>query len=270
MAINLIELVKSQLGDSVLEQLGGAVGESTEHTRSAVEAGVPTILGSIVDRVSSDPDAAGMLVNALDGVDDGIAGDFGSYIGGDTQASLQKKGGDLLGGLLGDNMGSVIDMISSFSGASKGSSSSILGMLMPLVMGVIGKQVKSQGLDLGGLVNMLGGQKDMIGAAMPSGMGDLLSKSGILSGVAGMLTGGTGKIADAASDAVSGAAKAAGDAADSATAAASKVADAASHAASSAADTAGQAASAGSSMIRRLLPIAIAVIVILLLLKYLT
>lgn len=263
MAVNLIELVQSQLGDSVLEQLGGTLGESTENTRKAVNASVPTVLGSIVDRVSSDPDAGGMLANALDSIDDSVADDFGSVLGGQQQESIQKKGGDLLGGLLGDNLGNVVDLISQFSGAGKGSSSSLLSMVMPLILGFISKQKKSQGLDTSGLVEMLGNQKDFIADSMPSGMGDLLSKSGILSGVTSMLSGPASKLEDAASDA----ADAAGNVADATRDAAARATDSAAEAATSASDAASRAASSGSSMIRRILPIAIAVIVILFLLN---
>ncbi len=307
MSVNLIELVKGQLGDTVLDQLGTMLGESVDNTRNAIDAGVPTILGSIVDKVSSDSNAGGMLSGVLDDLDDGIADDFTSFLQPDKQESLLEQGGGLLSNLLGDNMGSVIDMISKFSGIGSKSSSSLLGMVLPLVLGFISKQRSAGGLDQDGVMNLLSSQKDNISAAMPSGMTDLLGQSGIMSGLTSMLSGGVQNVVDAASDAAAGAkdtvdtaAGAVGDAAssvgeavsgaadkaadmagsakdaasdavgataDAVSGAAGAAKDAASNVASGAADAAGQAASAGGSMIRKILPIAVAVIVLLFLLK---
>ncbi len=243
MSINLIEMVRGQLGDSVIEQLGGVLGESAENTRSAIDAGVPTILGSIVDKVSSDSNAGGMLSGVLDDLDDGIADDFTSYLQPDKQESLLEKGSGLLNGLLGDNMSSVIDMISKFSGIGSKSSSSLLGMVLPLVLGFISKQRSTGGLDQDGVMNLLSSQKDHISQAMPSGMSDLLGQSGIMAGLTSMLTGGAEKVADAAGDVVDGAADMASDAAGAVGDAVSGAVDATADLAGSAKDAVGDAAS---------------------------
>ena len=239
MSVNLIELVKGQLGDTVIEQLGGMLGESTDSTRQAVDASVPTILGSIVDRVSNDSEAGGMLSNVLDNLDDGLADDFSGFLQPEKQESLLEKGSGLLSGLLGDNMTSVIDMVSKFSGVGRESSSSLMSMVMPLVLGFIGKQRSTDGLDESGVMNLLAGQKDFISDSMPSGMTDLLGASGIMSGLAGMVAG-------AATDVVGGVKDAAGSAVDAAGDAASNVVDAAADMASGAKDAAGSAVDVAS------------------------
>ena len=228
MSVNLIELVKGQLGDSVLDQIGGMLGESAENTRNAVDASVPTILGSIIDKVSNDSDAGSMLSGALDNLDDGIADDFTSFLQPDKQESLLEKGSGLLSGLLGDNMGSVVDMISKFSGIGSKSSSSLLGMVLPLVLGFIGKERSTGGLDQDGVMNLLSSQKENISQSMPSGMTDLLGQSGIMSGLTGMLSGGVQNIVESAGDVVDSATSAVSDAANSVGDAVSGVTDTAS------------------------------------------
>jgi hypothetical protein len=49
-----------------------------------------------------------------------------------------------------------------------------------MLMGMLKKKGKSDGLDIGGLVGMLIGQKDNISKAMPAGLGDSLSGMGLL------------------------------------------------------------------------------------------
>lgn len=293
MSVNLINLIKGQLGDSALEQLGGLLGESAANTKNAVDASVPTIIGSIADKVSSDSNAAGMLSSALDDLDPGMAVDFAGLLGSGNHTSVAEKGAGLLQGLFGDKLGGVADLLSQFSGIGSKSSSSLLSMVLPMVLGALNKQKRINGLDNAGVLNMLSDQKDYVSQAMPSGMSDLLSSSGLISGLSETLNSAKDAVTDAASDAVSGVADAAADVAGSATDAAStaagavtaavgdaatSAADAASNvadsavesakdAASSVADTTTQAASAGGSMIKKLLPIAAIVLLVLFVLK---
>ena len=274
MSVNLVNLIKGQLGDSALEQLGGLLGESAENTMNAVNAGVPTILGSIADKVANDAGAADRFSSELDGLDSGIATDFSALLADSNRETLAEKGTGMLEGLFGDNLGGITDLISQFSGMGSKSSSSLLSMILPIVLGAINKQKRIHGLDNAGALRLLGDQKDYISQAMPSGMSDLLSSSGLMSGLSDMISSAGSAVADAAS----GAADAASEMADSAKDAASSAADSVSDAASSAADTAGdvasgvadsanQAASAGGSMIKKYLPIAVIVLLILFILK---
>jgi hypothetical protein len=81
--------------------------------------------------------------------------------------------------------------IGKFAGIGEGTSKSMLGMLGPLVLGALGQQQRSTGLDANGLVSLLTSQKDQIAAAMPSGLADQL-------GVAGLIDGATGSARSAA------------------------------------------------------------------------
>jgi hypothetical protein len=49
-----------------------------------------------------------------------------------------------------------------------------MGLLAPVILGVIGREQRSAGLETAGLARMLMGQKDQIAAAMPVGLSDLL------------------------------------------------------------------------------------------------
>jgi hypothetical protein len=155
------------------------------------------------------------------------------------------KGTKALGGLFGDKaLGGLTDVLGRFSGLAGGSMKSLLGMLAPLVMGVLFKQKTAQGLDAGGLGRLLASQKDHIAAALPSGLGSLLSGAGLVDG----LLGGAGKAAAAAGHAAMDAGRAAGHA----TASAGR---AAGHAAAVAGRAAEQTAASGGSLAKRLLPL---------------
>ncbi|HMJ65588.1 MAG TPA: hypothetical protein VK615_09575, partial [Candidatus Binatia bacterium] len=67
--------------------------------------------------------------------------------------------------------------LSRFTGVSEASTGKLLGVLTPVVLGFLGKQQKSMGLDAGGLAHLLAGQKDNIRAAMPAGLDTALSSA---------------------------------------------------------------------------------------------
>ena len=70
-----------------------------------------------------------------------------------------------------------------FAGIDPNTSKSLLGMLGPIVAGVVGQQQRSAGLDSKGLTSLLTSQKDTIAAAMPSGFASLLGGTGLLDGL---------------------------------------------------------------------------------------
>jgi hypothetical protein len=52
-----------------------------------------------------------------------------------------------------------------------------------VVMGLIGKQIGTRGLDVGSLTSLLASQKEQIAQALPAGMGKLLDSSGLSAGL---------------------------------------------------------------------------------------
>ena len=72
----------------------------------------------------------------------------------------------------------------------EGTSKSMLSMLGPVVLGALGQQQRSTGLDASGLVSLLTSQKDQIAAAIPSGLAGQLSAAGLIAGATGGLRSG--------------------------------------------------------------------------------
>jgi len=183
MSFNIIDAVKSQLGDAVLGQLGSLIGESQDKTKTAVGATVPALLAGL-SNVASKPDGANQLFSALGKQDPGLLGNFANLLGSQGNAVAQ-QGNSLLGTLLGDNqLGSLVGVLAKFIGLGQGSTSSLIGTLAPLLLGVLSKHSQSQGLNASGLAGLLSGQKQNILGAMPAGLGSAL---GSVSGLSGFL-----------------------------------------------------------------------------------
>jgi OmpA-OmpF porin, OOP family len=222
--MNLLGLLKDNLTPEVISQAANLIGEDKDKTSSALGGILPAIMGGVMSKASNEEGASGLLSMLKDGGHDGgmlgnIAGMLG---GGDSTSSMMSAGSGIVSSLFGDKVGGLVSLLSGFAGVKDSSITSLLGMAAPMVMGMLGKQVSSQGLGASGLMDLLSSQKDHVAAAMPAGLGD---KLGGLLGMGSMFGGASG-LASAAMGAVTGSVSdAASTAKSAATAAASKVED---------------------------------------------
>jgi outer membrane protein OmpA-like peptidoglycan-associated protein len=177
MAQNIISLLQSVLNDNLLGKISGLLGENKSGVTSAVGSALPSILLGLMQK-GSEPNGAASLIKMLqEGKHDGgILDNLGNVLGGGTASNdFISSGKNLFASLFGDKAGGITDLIALASGISKNASSSLLGMLAPIVMGFLGKTLKAQGgLNLTGLTNLLLGQKEFIKPALPSGLTQLM------------------------------------------------------------------------------------------------
>ncbi len=176
MTTNLINLVRQWIPDEAIGKIGGLLGESGASTQKAVEAGIPTLLAGLL-HTASTPSGAGRLANMVGGEEGAKAGDIlsniGGILGGQTD-ELLKFGQKIVSNLFGSNLSSVLDVLSKYSGMKLSSISSLMGMLAPLVLGVLRQQTASQGFSPSSLINLLTSQKDAIARQAPAGLAGAL------------------------------------------------------------------------------------------------
>jgi hypothetical protein len=176
-------------------------------------------------------------------------------LSGGREKSLVDSGGSLLTSLFGEGQtGSLAGAIGRFAGVNQGSATSLLGALAPVVLGALGREQRTQGLDAQGLAAMLNDQKDSIAHALPSGLASELGSTGLLAGIADRLGEGVSTTAQAAR---TGRAEAA------------RTATAAASTASSAATAARQTTSGGTSWLRWLIGLLVLLALIWLAWQYL-
>ncbi len=246
--MNIIDLVKSQVAGDAIKKLSSVIGESPAKTESALGAALPALLAGLAN-LASKPEGNTQLNALLAKQDTSVLGNFNNLLG-SQGGSLAEKGVGTLSSLLGgDTLNGLLGALGKFTGLRQNSTSSLLGTLTPLVLGVLGKQKTNLGLDANGLASMLAGQKQNIMGAMPAGLGDALSA---LPGMGGLF--------DSAKSALGGAANAARQGAGEVAGAAGRAADAARAGATQAAQQAGAAAAkTGSSVASWLIPLVIVV-----------
>lgn len=181
MSASLINGLASQFSGDTINQLSSLVGASQEDTGKAVAASLPMLLGSITGNADK-PQGVNALAGALSSGHDGSILDMlGPMLsGGYATRALGSDGSRILGHLLGDQQGTVESSVAQFAGVEGGIIKKLLPIIAPIVMGFIGRQVTSGGLDVGGLGSLLGQQREEV-KAQDSGMGaifDILSGNG--------------------------------------------------------------------------------------------
>jgi len=158
-----MDLIKGQLTSSVMEsltnQLGG--GASTQQTSSAAENIMEVLLGGVA-RNAASPDGANALNNALENDHDGgILDNLQDILGGQKQAPNPRamNGAGILKHILGDKQGNIIDAISKQNGLNSNQTGNLMMKLAPILLGVLGKQKRSQGLDASAISDLLRGER---------------------------------------------------------------------------------------------------------------
>lgn len=178
MSTNLVSYVMRFLTPDMVGRMAAALGLNRSDAQSGVSAAVPALLAAFTG-LADKPGGAQSLVNTIK-QQSGVADNFASMIGGSNQASFIDRGSSLLTSLLGSHDASALSgAVGRFAGLGQPKATSLLGMMAPLVMGLIGKQIGTRGIDVGSLTSLLASQRDQIAQALPGGMGQMLESAGI-------------------------------------------------------------------------------------------
>jgi hypothetical protein len=176
MTDSIVAAVSRFLTPEVLGKVAAATGLDNATAQKAANASVPAILGGLAD-LAAKPGGARQLANAVAEQPSGLLSTLTGAIGGNAQ--LPEKGSNVLASLLGGGaLGTLVSNVSKFAGIGEGSTRSLMGLLTPIVLGVLGREQRSAGMEASGLARMLMDQKDQITAALPAGLSSMLGAKG--------------------------------------------------------------------------------------------
>lgn len=165
---NLLESLLGQMDANTLQKMAGQLGANPEQVQSAISQALP-ILTKAMAQNASTPEGAASLHNALSKDHDGSILDSLDDFLGNWQNG---PGAGIMKHVLGNQQEQVVQHLGVNSGLSGDQAGGLLQILGPLLMGGLGKQQRSGGLDAGGIFNIL---KGVLGGA---GGGSVLSGGG--------------------------------------------------------------------------------------------
>ncbi len=174
---SILEILMGQLGGDNLGQISRQVGLGEKDTAKAM----PEVLGLLTEalaRNSAKPEGAEALSNALARDHDGsVLDNLPDFIN-----RFQDGCGDgILKHVLGSQRTAVEEKLSRGSSLDAGSVSKLLTMAAPLVMGMLGRTQKNEGLDVNRLVGLLGRERQQAQRLAPQSaglLGQLLDADG--------------------------------------------------------------------------------------------
>lgn len=150
--MDIFQMIKDELvSNQSMDALSKSLGADKKQVAKATEALIPTLLESMNSNVQSK-EGLNSLLGALDDHSNAPVDNVDGFL---KNVNL-KDGEKILGHLLGKNTDIVKKDVASKSGLSQDSTSKLMMMLAPLLMGFLGnKKKKESGFDGSILVKML-------------------------------------------------------------------------------------------------------------------
>src|SRR4030095_10207319 len=199
---NLMDSVKSLLGNDFISKASNMLGEDESKVQNAMAGIVPSVLTGILNKAGSG-EATAMLKSTKETTNSGILTSIGNFL---ASTGLLARGADLLNSLFGDRVTDVAHAISNFSGVKSTSATALMSVAAPAALGVIGQRADATNMNTSTFLAVLNNQKDDILNAIPadlnlagalgvSSLGSIGSKlSAALSGTSGQIRDMPGRI----------------------------------------------------------------------------
>jgi OOP family OmpA-OmpF porin len=172
---SLLDSVKAQITPDLIRRLSLSTGESGGAIEKALQGGSVAMLGTLASKAQD----AGFLSQIMNLVSSfatrganvmGAAAGASSAAVGSTVSSTSQIGFTFLNTLFGSNLESIQSKISEFAGVRGSTAGSALSAAAPLVLGTLASRVRSEGLNAGGLGNLLASELPSLRSLLPAGL----------------------------------------------------------------------------------------------------
>lgn len=153
---------------NILKEMGNKVGASEKEVQKATLMGVPTLVEAL-NQNAKQGGSKESLARAIDNHKHDDVDNLESFVG---KIDLN-EGNKMLGHILGQDRNNVENKISSSSGLGSNQVQSLLSLLAPMLMGMLGQKKKEDNISdhhIGGMMDTL---KNSLGSAAGGGILDL-------------------------------------------------------------------------------------------------
>ncbi|MEO6906206.1 MAG: DUF937 domain-containing protein [Ginsengibacter sp.] len=165
MSFNLLETVKNYFTSDFTNQSSSILGENVSGISKALTAIIPTALAGILNKSTSGTEGANKVFetakNSIENVSENT-----------TLSSVdnKEKGNKMLNNFFGSAQTDLLGNISKYAAIKDSSTSALMSMALPPILGILGKHAEQNTFSASGLAGFLSSQKDHIMQAMPAGL----------------------------------------------------------------------------------------------------
>ncbi|PRB02633.1 flagellar motor protein MotB [Chryseobacterium sp. MYb7] len=160
MSLNVIDLIKGQLGPALVSQAASQFGESESGISKAIGGLLPAVVGGL----ANSADKPGVVDAITQASSSGI---LGNLLGGASNNPIIST---LLSSIFGDKVSGLVSSIASFSGVSNTTAGSLLNLVTGATAGTVGKYAADNNLGASGISSLLNDQKGIISSLLPAGL----------------------------------------------------------------------------------------------------
>jgi len=179
MAVNLITKLRSELTDDTIGRIASSLGETPANTQSAIGYAVPATVGMLAQKAQTTQGAADLFGLMQRGGFNGSES-MGSLLNaGTSTADRVKTGMSLVSSLFGSRQANLSDLMVSRTGIRPQSAASLLALIAPFVLHLVGREASAAGgLNASSVARLLGDQLGFVRNVAPAGLGSMLGLSG--------------------------------------------------------------------------------------------
>ncbi len=186
MPTNLLASATKLLTPELLSRISTGLDVDPVTLEKAIAGGIPAILAAFTSLVEK-PGGVAKLAEAVTQQPPNVLTRVANAAGAPAQDDVIESGLRTLTSLMGGgNVSMLANALDKSAGLGEDGAKGLMGLLSPLVLGVLGQQQRSGGLNASGLAQLLQSQKSTIARALPADVAKQLSGSGILDSVTGM------------------------------------------------------------------------------------
>ena len=193
---SVLDDVQSALSGGTVDDISRRIGADPGRTRTAIDSAIPLLVAAL-GKEAADPARRSGLQQAIREDHDGsVVDDLPTYLSG-GMSGRATDGDKIVGHVLGDRRDSAVQALAGRSGLDLNAIASLLPLLAPIVMGILGRKQRSGDISLDSITDVLGGDTQRATDDSPD-LGDLLGnvlgegngKSGGIGDVLGSILGG--------------------------------------------------------------------------------
>ena len=172
---SVLDDVQSALSGGTVDDISRRIGADPGRTRTAIDSAIPLLVAAL-GKEAADPARRSGLEQAIREDHDGsVVDDLPTYLSG-GMSGRATDGDKIVGHVLGDRRDPAVQALAGRSGLDFNAIASLLPLLAPIVMGILGRKQRSGDISLDSITDVLGRDTQRATDGSPD-LGDLLGNA---------------------------------------------------------------------------------------------
>ena len=159
---NFLSVSQRFYSPDILQKISNEINQPVEQTKTGLKSVIPTLFMGIVNKGSTREGAESLMKLASE--EDTGAPPI------ENPETIKVGGNDVLSGIFGSNLNSVITKLGDVTGMNSVSLTKMMKMAAPMLIGMLGTKIKNDRMGPSALMSFLTQQKSSLAGLIPAGI----------------------------------------------------------------------------------------------------